>query len=150
MDLENALPTPEIRRIDDDLPVESSGAQQCRVEDVRTVGRRDENDAVVRLEPVHLDEQLIERLLTLVVPAAQSGATVTADGVDFVDEDDARRVRLALLEQVAHPRRANAHEHLDEIRAGHREERAASLAGNRARKERLARARWADEQRTLR
>jgi hypothetical protein len=33
--------------------------------------------------------------------AAESGAAVAADGVDLIDEDDARRVLLPLLEQVA-------------------------------------------------
>ena len=58
----------------------------------------------LRLEAVHLDEQLVQRLLALVVAAAEAGAAVTADGVDLVDEDDAGRVLLALLEQVAHAR----------------------------------------------
>jgi hypothetical protein len=43
-------------------------AAATRVEDVRTIGRRDQNDAFVRFEAVHFDEQLIERLLALVVP----------------------------------------------------------------------------------
>ena len=55
----------------------------------------------VELEAVHLDEELIERLLALVVAAAETGAPVPADGVDLVDEDDARRALLALLEHVA-------------------------------------------------
>ena len=49
----------------------------------------------VRLEAVHLDEQLIERLLALVVSAAEAGAAVTSNRVNLVDEDDARRVLLA-------------------------------------------------------
>jgi energy-converting hydrogenase Eha subunit H len=56
----------------------------------------------VRLETVHLDEQLVQGLFALVVTAAEAGAAMTADRVDFVDEDDAGRVLLALLEQVAH------------------------------------------------
>ena len=36
-------------------------------------------------------------------------------GVDLVDEDDARRVLLALLEEVADPACADAYEHLDEV-----------------------------------
>src|SRR5438132_153247 len=90
-----------------------------------------QNDAVVRLEAVHLDEQLVQRLLALIVPAAEPGAAVPADGIDLVDEDDARRVRLTLLEQVAHPRGAHADEHLHEVRARHREERPSRLAGDR-------------------
>ena len=48
---------------------------------------------------------------------------MTADRVDFVDEDDARRVFLALLEQIADARRADADEHLDEVRSTREEER---------------------------
>ena len=55
------------------------------------------------VEAVHLDEQLVQGLLTLVVPAAEPGAAMAADGVDLVDEHDRGRRRLRLLEQVAHP-----------------------------------------------
>ena len=69
------------------------------------------------LEAVHLDEQLVQRLLALVVAAAEAGAAMAADRVDFVDEDDAGRVLLGLLEHVAHARSADADEHLDEVGA---------------------------------
>src|SRR5213075_1272344 len=113
---------------------------QLRVEDVWPVGGRDQNDVVLQLEPVHLDEELVQSLLALVMATAEARATVTADGVDLVHEDDARRRLLGLLEQVAHARGADADEHLDEVGAGDREEGNAGLAGNRAREERLARA----------
>src|SRR5438128_1231388 len=59
-----------VRSVDHDLAVEAAGGEQRRVEDVRAVGGRDEDDVVLHLEPVHLDEQLVERLLALVVTAA--------------------------------------------------------------------------------
>ena len=99
------------------------GPQQRRVEDVGTVGGRDQDDPAADVEAVHLDEQLVQGLLALVVAAAHAGAAVPADGVDLVDEDDGRGVLLGLLEQVAHPARADADEHLDEVRAGDRVER---------------------------
>ena len=114
------------------------------------VGGGDEDDVVLHLEAVHLDEQLVQRLLALVVAAAEAGAAVAADGVDLVHEDDAGRVLLGLLEQVTHARGAHAHEHLDEVRAGDREERHAGLAGDGAREQRLAGARRAVEQHALR
>ena len=70
------------------------------------------------VEAVHLDQQLVEGLLALVVAAAHAGATVAADGVDLVDEDDRRGVLLGLLEQVADAAGADADEHLDEVGAG--------------------------------
>ena len=115
----------------------------------RAVGGGDQDDVVRHREAVHLDEQLVERLLALVVPAAHAGAAVAADGVDLVHEDDAGRVLLGLLEEVAHARGADADEHLDEVRAGDREERHAGLAGDGAGQQRLAGARRAVEQHAL-
>jgi hypothetical protein len=138
VDLENLLAAHPVRPVDDDLAVEAPGAQQRRVEDVGPVGGGDQDDVVRHLEAVHLDQQLVERLLALVVTAAQPSPALTSDGVDLVHEDDAGGVLLGLLEQVAHARGADADEHLDEIRAGDREERDAGLARDRAREQRLA------------
>ena len=150
MDAENAFATLHVRPVDDDAAIETARAQKRRVEHVGTVGGGDENDAFVRLEAVHLDEQLVQRLLALVVTAAETGAAMAADGVDFVDEDDARRVLLALFEQVADARGAHADEHLHEVRAADREERHVGLAGDGARQQRLAGARRAHQQDALR
>ena len=138
MDGEDALAALHVGTVDDDAAVEAAGTQQRRIEHVGPVGRGDEDDAFVRLEAVHLDEQLVERLLALVVAAAEAGAAMAADGVDLVDEDDAGRVLLALLEQVADARGADADEHLDEVGAADREERHVGFARDRAREQRLA------------
>ena len=90
MDRQDALAPPDVRTVDHDAAVEAAGTKQRRVEHVGTVGRRDQDDAFVRLEAVHLDEQLVERLLALVVPAAHAGAAVAPHSVDLVHEDDAR------------------------------------------------------------
>src|SRR6187431_1658648 len=74
---------------------------------------------------------------------------MAADRVDLVDEDDAGRVLLALLEQVADARGADADEHLDEVRARNREERDVGLAGDGAGEQRLAGAGRAHEQHAL-
>ena len=72
----------------------------------------------VRLKPSISTSKLVQRLLALVIAAAaEAGATVTAHGVDFVDEDDAGRVLLRLLEHVAHAAGADADEHFDEVRS---------------------------------
>ena len=88
----------------------------------------------------------IERLLAFVVTAADAVAAMPADRVDFVDENNAGRGFLALLEHVAHAARADADEHLDEVRAADREERHVRFAGDGAGEQRLAGARRADEQ----
>ena len=82
--------------------------------------------------------------------AAQPGTAVAADGVDFVDENDARGVFLALLKEIANARSADADEHLDKVRTGNREKRRVRFAGNCAREERLARSRRSHQQNALR
>ena len=143
---EDALAAPHVGRVHHDLPVEAARPEQRRIEHVGPVGGGDQDHAVVRLEAVHLDQQLVERLLALVVPAAEAGAAMPADGVDLVDEDDAGRVRLALLEEIAHAAGADADEHLDEVGPRHREEGTPGLAGHRLGEQRLAGARRADQQ----
>ena len=101
VDLEDLLAALDVGHVDDDPAVEPARPEQGAVEDVGAVGGGDEDDALVGIEAVHLDEELVERLLALVVAAAEAGAALAADGVDLVDEDQAGGVLLALLEQVA-------------------------------------------------
>src|SRR5580692_2009754 len=81
--------------------------------------------------------------------AAQACATVAADSIDFVDENDARRVLLPLFEQITHAACADAHKHFDEVRTGNGEERNVCFACNRSREQSLARTRRPDEQYAL-
>ena len=74
---------------------------------------------------------------------------MTADGVDFVDEDDARSVLLALLEQVADAACAHADEHLHEVGARDAEERNVGFAGYRTGQQGLAGSGRADQQHAL-
>ncbi len=72
----------------DDLAVETAGAQQRGIEHIRTVGRGDDDNALVAFEAVHFDQQLVQGLLALIVTAAEAGATMAAHRVDFIDEYD--------------------------------------------------------------
>ncbi len=130
VDAEDLQPALHVGRLDGDLAVEAARTQQGGVEHVGAVGRGDQHHAAVHVEAVHLDQQLVQGLLALVVAAAHAGAAVASDGVDLVDEDDGRRGFLGLLEQVADAGGANTDEHLDEVGTRDREERDAGLAGH--------------------
>ena len=152
VDVEDLAPAGGVGRLEGDAAVEAPGAQQRRVEHLGAVGRAEHDHADRGVEAVHLGEDLVERLLALVVAAADAaaGPAGAADRVELVDEDDRRRGLLGLREQVAHARGADADEHLDELRGGDREERHLRLAGQRARQQRLARARRAGQQHAAR
>ncbi|OIQ67461.1 hypothetical protein GALL_509590 [mine drainage metagenome] len=132
------------------MAVETARAQQRRVEHVRPVGRRDQDHAFIGLEAVHLDQQLVQCLFALIIAAAEAGAAMPADRVDFVDEDDAGRILLGLFEHVPDTRGADADKHLDEVRARDGEERHIGFARDRARDQRLAGTGRADQQYTAR
>jgi hypothetical protein len=134
MDRQNAFASPDVGAVDDNPPIEPARSQQRRIEHVRTVRRRDEDHALVRLESVHFAKELIERLLPFIVPAPEPGPSVPADGVDLIDEHDAGGVLLALLEQVADAGCPDADEHLNEIRAAGREKRHVRFGGQSVRK----------------
>ena len=126
-----------------DLAVEPTRTKDRRVEDVEPVRRGDDDDVVGRREAVELDEQLVERLLALLV--AVRAAAGLADRVELVEEDHAAAELAGLGEQVADPTGADADVLLDELRAGRVVERDAGLGRDGAGEHRLAGARGAVE-----
>ena len=118
MDLEYLLPAFKVGELDRHAAVKAARARERRVERLGAVGRGNDDDALVGAEAVHLGEQLVERLLALIV-AAELTVTFFADCVDLVDKNDAGRFFLGLLEQVAYLACAHADEHFNELRARH-------------------------------
>ena len=131
------------------LAVEAAGAKQGGVEHVRAVGGGDQDDAFIGLEAVHLHQELVQGLLALVIAAAEASTAMAADRVDFVDEHDAGRVLLGLLEHIPHTRSTHAHKHFHKIGAGDGEEGHIGFAGDSAGEERLTGTRRADQEHTL-
>src|SRR4029077_13660490 len=146
---QNLFPAAHIRVTYHYAPVKAPRTQQCRVKHVRTIGRRHENDAFVRLETVHFHQQLVQRLLALIVATAQSRAAMASYRVNFVNEYDAGGIFLALFEQITHPARAISDEHFHKVGAGNREERNIGFACNRPSQQRFTCARRSNQQNSL-
>src|SRR4051795_3716377 len=119
MDLQDLDAPRLVRRLHRDPAVEASWSQQRRIEHLRPVGRAKHHHVRAGLETVHLGEDLVERMLALVIAPAQpadvAGARA-ADGVELVDEDDGRGRFLGLLEEIAHARGAYADDRFYELR----------------------------------
>ena len=97
----------EVRPVDDDAAVKAARAQKRLIEDLGPVRRGQDHNALARVKAVDLGQQLIERLLTLVV-AAEAGITGAADGVDLVDENDGGRDLVGPWEALRRWRRISA------------------------------------------
>ena len=126
-DVDTAL---EIRKLDRYTTVETARTKQCRIQGIRLVRRRQDDDGLRAVEAVHLRQELVQGLLTLIVATHRTVATLLTDGIDLIDEDDARRLFLRLLEEITYLRRTHADEHLDELGAGDGEERNVRLTGH--------------------
>ena len=146
MHAQNLLAALHVRTVDRNLTVKTAGTQQCRVQNVGAVGGGDQDDRLALLKTVHLDQQLVERLLALVVAATQAGSALTSHSIDLIDKDDRRGLGLGLLKEVAHAAGADAHKHLDKVGTRNAKERYARFAGNSLGQQRLTGARRAHEQ----
>src|SRR5207302_9672690 len=82
----------------------------------------------------------------VVAPNPASTPTRTANGIQFVNEDDGGRGRPSLREQITHATRADADDHFDELAGAHAEEWHVGLAGNGACQQCFASTGWADQQ----
>ena len=150
VDAENLFAAAHVGLVDEHLAIEAAGTEQRRVEHLGAVGRAHDDDPLARIEPVHLREQLVQRLFTLFVASHRALHADLSERVELVDEHDARRLEFGLGEQIAHARRAHAHEHLDELGTAQAEEGDLRFAGDRFGEQRFTGAWRADQQHALR
>mmetsp|Transcript_38632 Transcript_38632/g.92745 ORF Transcript_38632/g.92745 Transcript_38632/m.92745 type:complete len:239 (+) Transcript_38632:807-1523(+) len=128
VDLENLLTALDIWQAHRDTAVKTARPEECIVQNIRTVRRCHDDDAGVARKAIHLREDLVQGLLPLIIPPTHACTTLPPNGVNLIDEDNARCLLLGLLEDVAHARSSNANKELDELRCGGLHEWHAGLA----------------------
>ena len=69
MDPQDFLATHGIGQVNLYLAIKTTGTQQGFVEDVGAVGRSDQDDTFIGFETVHFHQQLVQRLLALLMTA---------------------------------------------------------------------------------
>ena len=148
MDLEYLLPALEVGKLNGNAAVKAAGARERRVERFGAVCCGKDYYAVIALKAVHFGQKLVQCLLALVV-SSELTVTLFADSVDLVDENYAGCLFLCLFEQIAHLACTHTDEHLDKLRAGHREERNIRFAGDGLCEHGFTRSRRADKQYTF-
>jgi hypothetical protein len=132
-----------------DAAIETPRPHQGRIEHIRTVGGSQQDHARVFGEAIHLGEQLVKRLLTLIVAAADACAALAAHRIDLIDEHDAGSLFFGLAEQIAHTAGAHTHKQLHEFGSGHGKKRHPRFPGDRLGEEGFARARRTHQQHTF-
>jgi hypothetical protein len=95
VDPQDRLAAADVGPVNEHVPVESTWPEQRRIEDLGPVRGREQDDAARRIEAVELHQELVQRLLTLVVAASQTG-TALATVLDLTYASDS-----AAFDQVA-------------------------------------------------
>mmetsp|Transcript_25046 Transcript_25046/g.79035 ORF Transcript_25046/g.79035 Transcript_25046/m.79035 type:complete len:206 (+) Transcript_25046:707-1324(+) len=126
-----------------DFPIDPAGANERRVERLNLVGRHDDLDVHMRIEAIKLVEEFEHCPLDLALSARRRVVPFGAHCINFVDEDNRRRLLLGHTEELAHELGPVAEVFLNELRAGDSQKSGGSLVRDRLGQERLARTRLA-------
>ena len=121
--------------------VEAAGTQQRLVEDIGAVGGPHYRDVAARGEAVEFTQQLHQRALYFTVAGGTHVHPLGADGVEFIDEDNARRTLLRHGEEFAHQPCPLADVLLYQLAADEPDETGLGGVGHCLRQQRLAAAR---------
>ena len=116
MYFQDLLTATDIRQWNNDLAIKTARTLQRRVKYIRTVGCCDHNNGLVAFKTIHFNQQLVQCLLTLIIATAQTGTTLTADSINFINKDDTWRIFLSLLEHIADTARTDTDKHFYEVR----------------------------------
>ena len=150
MNLKDFLTPHNVRQFHIDLTVETTCTKQSLVENVGTVGGGQHNDTRIGAKAIHFSKQLVQCAFALVVAACESiFATGATDGVNLIDEDDARSLRLGIVKQIADARSTHTDKHLNEIGTRKAEERHIGLTRYALGQQGLTRSRRANKQHAL-
>ena len=106
------------------LPVEPSGAHQGTVENIGTVGCCKDDHTGIAGKTIHFGKQLVQGIFPFVVGSGHGiFPPGPANGINFIDKDNAGSFFFGLFEKVAYPGGPDPHEHLNKIRSRNTEER---------------------------
>ena len=143
---QNLLAALHIRQTNINLTVKTAGTQQRLIQNIGAVGGSHHDNAVVGVKAVHLNQQLVQGLLALVMPAAKAGTTLTAHGIDLINKDDGGHCLFGFFKQIAHTGCADTDIHFHKVGTRDGIERNAGLARTGTGQQRFAGARRADKQ----
>mmetsp|Transcript_1718 Transcript_1718/g.3778 ORF Transcript_1718/g.3778 Transcript_1718/m.3778 type:complete len:252 (+) Transcript_1718:69-824(+) len=91
MNLHNRHTVLRIRIGELNLPINTTGTQQGRIQNINPIRRHDHLDILRGFKPIQLIQQLQHGALHLGISSARTSSTARlTDGIDFVHEDNAR------------------------------------------------------------
>ena len=90
MNFKDLLATFYIGKRNGNLTVKATRTQQRRIQHIRTIGRRDDDHALLSVKAVHLNKELVERLLALIMSPTHAVSAMATNGIDLINKHQAR------------------------------------------------------------
>ncbi len=120
VDVEYCHAVIQVGKVNIYLSVKAAGAHQSLVKNIGAVGGGEDYDSGVGAESIHLSEQLVESVLTLVVGAhVRITSASPSYGINLIDKYDARSLFFGLSEKIAYARCSYSDKHFYEIASRH-------------------------------
>ena len=129
MNLQNCFTSCKIGKLNWYAAVKTSWTGKCRVKGFRAVGSCQNDNTVVAFETIHLCEQLVQCLLTLIV-AAYLAVTFFTDGINLINEYDTWGFLFRLLKKITNFGSTHTYKHFYKFRTGHGKEWNIRFSGN--------------------
>mmetsp|Transcript_11256 Transcript_11256/g.23560 ORF Transcript_11256/g.23560 Transcript_11256/m.23560 type:complete len:202 (-) Transcript_11256:1072-1677(-) len=115
MHSKDSLSALEIRQINSNLPVKPSWPQQCIVQNVHPVSSCNGDNTWIAIKTIHLNQDLVDGLLPLIIPSSKACATLTPNCINLINENDARCILLRLGENIPHTGSSHTNKHLHKL-----------------------------------
>lgn len=139
-----------IRQTKLDAPVETTRSEQGRIQRIGSVGGHQHLDITSWVETIKLVDELKHRSLHLVITSGTVVKSSTSNGIDLIEEDDARLLRPRHLEKLSNHPRALSYVFLDQLRTNDSNEGGVCAVSNSTGAQCLSRSRRSVEKDTLR
>ena len=117
VNLQNINTAFQIRTVNDHTAVKTAWTKKCRVQNLRTVGCSQDQKTLGSIKSIHLCKQLVQSLLTLIIPAAVMRITAFTDGINLVNKHNTRSILLGFLEKITDTGCTYTYEHLHKFRS---------------------------------
>src|SRR5690554_246869 len=117
MHLKDRFSPNDVRLIYADLTIKSTCSQQCRIQNVRSVGRSQNNNSGICPKSVHFYQERVKGVFPFVVRARHLPfSSGSSNRIYFINKDDTRCLFFGLLKKVSYTRSTDPYKHLHKVR----------------------------------
>jgi len=102
MNIEDLPSSLQIRQVNFHNPIKSTRANKGSIEQILPVSGCHDDYMTISIKSIHLNKDLIERIISLIVRAMTS-TPLTTDSIDLIDEDDGWGFLSCCCKQLANP-----------------------------------------------